>query len=144
MHDDTLSDSAAYEPREIRVARQIAAIEAEMTALFAEPDWPEAEILTAWRVKAGMADCPKACPKPACRRARRCTAADIGEGAACGLHWSAALERDFEQMALGILIAWRNRCANAAMLRKAVARWSGPAGGAAPLPRAKRSVKRNR
>ncbi|MHB2264157.1 hypothetical protein [Aliihoeflea sp. PC F10.4] len=144
MHDETPSPNAPYEPREIRVARQIAAIEAEMIALFAEPAWPDGEILTAYRAKAGIAGCPKACPKSACRRARRCMATDIDKGAACAPHWSAALHRDFEQMTLGILLAWKNRCDEATTLRFEVARWSGAGALPAPLPRAKRSAKRRR
>lgn len=135
-------DPNTYEPREVRIARHVGALGEGVGALLAAPAYPEAEILTAFRLKSGMAGLPHFCPRGACRRAKICRAGDIEAGAACGARFDAASERDFQAMALGILIAWRAQCARAAREEAALARWSAGEAAAAPLSRRRRAAKR--
>lgn len=135
-------DPNNWEPREVRIARHVGALGEGLGALLAAPPYPEAEILTAFRLKSGMAGLPASCPRVGCRRAKTCRATDIEAGAACGVRFDGAAERDFQAMALGILIAWRAQCARAAREAAALARWSGAGTAAAPLSRGGRAAKR--
>jgi hypothetical protein len=135
-------DPKSWEPREVRIARHVGALGEGVAALIAAPPYPEAEILTAFRLKSGMAGLPPFCPRARCRRAKSCRASDIEAGAACGAQFDAATERDFQAMALGILISWRAQCGRAAREVAALARWSGAGTAAAPLSRGRRAAKR--
>lgn len=135
-------DPNNWEPREVRIARHAGVLREGIGALVAAPPYPEAEILTAFRLKSGMAGLPHFCPRATCRRAKSCRASDIETGAACGAQFDAATERDFQAMVLGILIAWRAQCARATRDATALARWSGAETNAAPLSRGRRAAKR--
>jgi hypothetical protein len=142
MQDEPYDDPNNWEPREVRIARHVGALGEGVGALIAAPPYPEAEILTAFRLKSGMAGLPHFCPRGTCRRAKSCRAGDIDAGAACGAQFSAETERDFQAMVLGVLIAWRAQCARATREAAALARWSGAETNAAPLSRGRRAAKR--
>lgn len=130
-----------YEPREVRLARYAEEVRAGLAMLLAPPERPEAELLTAFRVKSGMEGHPKTCPKRICRRAHLCHAGDIEAGAPCGRNFTPAQTRDFENMALGILLVWRLAHGRAEQERGMIDRWSASGRTPAPLPRAKPSRK---